>query len=282
MIRKYLSLIRISQWYKNLLIFLPLIFAAKMYNLESLLITSFGFVSLCLVSSTGYIINDIIDRKRDRVHPEKRYRMIASGRIKQSTGFMISVFLLAAGIGIASTLPENFLYASAALFLLTMLYTLYLKREPFADIIAIAVNFVIRAAAGALAINVRISPWLILCTFFLSLLISVGKRKADMAILKDQAIHHKEVYKSYDDSMTDSLMMTATVALIMSYSLYSFLSIYGMLILSLPFALYVIFRYTYLVHNESRIARQPERFYTDSRLAIGILLWMALVLLIIY
>ncbi|MFH1229802.1 MAG: UbiA family prenyltransferase [Candidatus Aenigmatarchaeota archaeon] len=282
MLRKYLSLIRVSQWYKNLLIFLPLIFAAQMYNLESLLITSFGFVSLCLISSASYIINDIIDRKKDQAHPEKSYRMIASGRIKPSTGFIISLFLLAAGIGIASALPESFLYASAALFLLTMLYTLYLKREPFADIIAIAVNFVIRAVAGALAINVRISPWLILCTFFLSLLISIGKRKADLAILKNKAIHHKEVYRHYDDGVTNSMMITATVALIMSYSLYSFLSIYEMLILSLPFALYVIFRYSYLVHAEHLIARRPEKFYKDSRLAIGIFLWMISVFLIIY
>ncbi|MEK6816348.1 MAG: UbiA prenyltransferase family protein, partial [Nanoarchaeota archaeon] len=180
MLRKYLSLIRISQWYKNLLIFLPLIFAGQMYNIESLLITFFGFASLCLISSASYIINDIIDRKKDQAHPEKRYRMIASGRIKPSAGFIISILLLATGIGIASNLTKNFLYASAALFLLTMLYTLYLKREPFADIITIAVNFVIRAVAGALAINVRISPWLILCTFFLSLLISIGKRKADL------------------------------------------------------------------------------------------------------
>ena len=137
-----LKLIRVKQWYKNLLIFLPIIFVGQMFNLDSLLFTLSGFFSLCFISSAAYIINDIFDRERDRVHPEKKYRPIASGELSIPRAIVASAIMLGVGILIALKLPIMFLVAGLAIFILTFIYSVFLKNEAFADILMISINFV--------------------------------------------------------------------------------------------------------------------------------------------
>lgn len=278
----FFKLIRVNQWYKNLVIFLPLIFVGHFFNLVEFSSIILGFLSLCFMSSVNYIINDFIDRKKDRLNPEKRDKPLVTGKVKEVHAFIVLFFFLAASIFLAVLLSTWFLFSVIALFISSQLYSLFFKHEIFLDILFIAVNFVIRAVSGTFIIHVSISPWLVLCTFFLSLFLSVGKRKSESMLLGHGASMHRSVLKYYSEDITNSLMIIATSLLIISYGLYSFLSNFKNLIWTLPIALYVIFRYTYLVYSGSDIARHPHRFVNDLRLVIGILLWFVLIFLIIY
>jgi 4-hydroxybenzoate polyprenyltransferase len=277
-----LQLLRTQQWYKNLLIFLPLVFVGLALDQQSIMLTILGFIALCLLSSTNYILHDIIDQKKDQVHPEKRERPIAAGKVSVPTAGFIAMLCATSSLILAMSLSPIFFYLELFFFALTLLYSLWLKQEIFLDIILIAVNYVIRAVAGAYILQVRVSPWLILCTFFLALFLAAGKRRADVHFLEHNAGKHKTVLKSYTKELTNALIQLATALLILSYSLYSFLSIYPHLIYSLPFSLYVILRYYYLVESNSPIPRKPHTGYRDKQLAAGVVIWILVVLFLIY
>ncbi|MBI5797590.1 UbiA prenyltransferase family protein [Candidatus Woesearchaeota archaeon] len=277
-----IQLFRVRQWYKNLLVFLPLVFVGLATDEKSILLSILAFFALCMMSSVNYIINDIIDREKDKVHPEKKERPLASGKISLWTAGTLAGILAVVSLSIGIVLSFSFFLILLLFFFLTLLYSVYFKEELFADTLFIAVNFVLRAAAGAYVLHVRISPWLIVCTFFLSFFIAVGKRRAEYKFLEEKAPVHKKVLASYGENITGMLMAVATTALLMSYSLYSFLSVYPHLIYTLPFAFYVILRYLFLVESASVIARSPEYFYKDTRLITGIALWCLAVLVVIY
>jgi 4-hydroxybenzoate polyprenyltransferase len=280
-ITEYLRLIRIQQWYKNLVIFLPLFFVGELLKVAILGQVLIGFVALCLVSSSNYIINDIIDAKKDRLHPEKKYRPIASGKVSMWEGGILAFITLALALLIAYPYGIFFLSCVIFLFILTFLYSIYLKNEPVLDVIIIAMNFVVRAVSGAFIIHVIVSPWLILCPFFLALFLAVGKRDADLKVLRSNASKHKEVLKFYDPKTTNGLMIISTTCLIIAYSLYAF-SRTELLLLTLPFAIYTIYRYYSLVNSGSKIARHPELAYKDWRIVIAILLWAIMIFVIFY
>ena len=278
----FFKLMRINQWYKNIVIFLPLIFLGKFFELTLWKELFLGFLSLSLVSSSGYILNDILDRKKDQAHPEKKNRPIASGisKVKESIIFAVLLFIL--GMFLAYQLPIFFFLSVLALFVLTQFYSLFFKHVVFVDILLIAINFVIRAVSGTFVLNAVISPWLILCTFFLSLFLSVGKRKADLHFLQEDATIHRRTLLSYTEAITNALLIIATASLILSYSLYSISSNFHWLLLSLPFALYTVFRYLSFVYSDSAIARHPEKVFLDWRMDIAITLWILAVLFVIY
>lgn len=278
----FFKLIRINQWYKNLVIFLPLIFVGHFFNLVEFTGIILGFLSLCFMSSVNYIINDFVDRRRDALNPEKRDKPLVTGAVKDAQALIILFFFLAASIFLAVLLSTWFLLSIIALFISSQLYSLFFKEEIFLDILFIAANFVIRAVSGTFIIHVSISPWLVLCTFFLSLFLSVGKRKSESMLLGRDASRHRSVLKYYSEDITNSLTIITTSLLIISYGLYSFLSNFKNLIWTLPLALYVIFRYTYLVYSGSEVARHPHKFVYDMRLVLGIVLWFMLIFLVIY
>ena len=277
----FFKLIRIAQWYKNLVIFLPLVFLGKFFDFGLWEELIFGFFSLAFVSSSGYILNDIFDRKRDQLHIEKKNRPITSGIISVKLGIVFALVFLGLGLLIANILPLPFLFVAIILFLLTQLYSLFLKHIVFVDILAIAINFLLRAISGTFILKVTISPWLILCTFFLSLFLSVGKRKADLALLQEDASTHRKTLSAYTPEITQALLIIATASLILSYSLYSLLSNFHWILASLPFALYTIFRYLSFVYTHNSIARHPERAFLDWRIDIAIAFWIITVLLAI-
>lgn len=278
----FFRVLRINQWYKNLLIFLPILFSHNLFGIDNLLLTLVGFGSLCFISSSSYIINDIIDLKRDRFHPEHKRRPLASGRIKIWFAGILAFICMICGIFTAYILDTNFLYCVIALWGLSVAYSLFLKKEAFVDVLVIGVNFVIRASSGAYIIDVKISPWLIIGVFFLSLFLSIGKRHADLIFLGKTAAKYKEVLKVYSKENTTALMIISTSLLIITYSFYSFSSEYASLIFTLPFALYVIFRYFTLVFTGSEIARHPEKAIRDIRMVIGGLLWLISIIILIY
>ena len=176
----------------------------------------------------------------------------------------------------------TFLFFALGLFILTQLYSFLLKNILFADILTIAILFVLRAISGAFVINVKISPWLILCPFFLSLFLSVGKRHSDLLLLQNNAAQTRKVLQEYSLNLTGSLMNIFTTLLIVSYALYSFLSEHNYLLLTLPFALFVIFRYYYLIISNSPIARHPEKIFADKQMLCGIFLWLIITAYLIY
>jgi 4-hydroxybenzoate polyprenyltransferase len=283
-----IGLMRVNQWYKNLVVFLPIVFGGQLGNSHALLLTVVGFFALSFVSSAGYIINDIADKKADMRHPEKKSRPIASGRIGVGKALVASGLSLAVGFALAAQLSRVFLCFVLALFGLTQLYTFWLKKEVFADILLIGVNFVLRAVSGAYVIAqgtqpyIWVSPWLVLCPFFLSLFLSSGKRHYELKTLKSLAGVHRKALTMYSPELIEKVTMVSATLLVISYSLFSFLSVNPGLLYSLPFALYVVFRYLALIASGSEVAGRPELAVRDLRLLIGSALWIGSIFVLLY
>ena len=268
-----LKLLRTSQWYKNIIIFLAIVFSGNLLNTNLLTLTILGFISLCFISSTNYIINDIIDIKKDRLHPEKKLRPIASGKIKIQNALIIATILCLISILLAFYLSINFFFAVLVLFLLSTFYTLVLKKIILADITTIAVNFVLRAVAGALLINVWISPFLILCPFFLSFFLSTGKRYSNLILLKKKGIYTKKTLKL--------LINLFLIISILTFAIYCIL-VNPLLLITIPIVIYVLFRYVLLIFSGSHIARNPELIFKDTKLVISIIIFSIITLLLLY
>jgi len=281
-----LELFRVKQWYKNLVIFLPLIFAKEFFNETALLYTVIGFFALCLISSSNYIINDIIDREKDKKNIEKKLRPIASGKIKVWLGLTLSIISLIFGLAISYKLSLMFTLLGLSLFILSQLYTFKLKNEAFADILIVSTNFVMRTVAGAFVITiglkpyVAVSPWLILCPFFFALFLVVIKRRSESFLKK--SIEHRPVLKIYNEKTTSALMTISTTLLIASYSLYTFFSPYFYLFLTIPFVLYIIFRLFHLTEKGDKTVRHLELIYKDIRIIIPSIIILIIIFLSIY
>jgi len=279
--KDYIKLLRIQQWYKNLLIYLPLIFGGQLFNIDSLLNITMGFVSLCFISSANYIINDIVDLKNDKRHPEKSKRPLASGKITIKEAIFFALLSLVFSLAIALNLPFYFLLSVITIFMLTQIYSLYLKNIIFVDVILIGINFAIRTISGFFIIDVPFSPWLIICPFFLALFLSIGKRESEVRFIKN-AYNRRGILKHYTPELTNTLMIISVVLLIITYILFAFLSRYHLLIFTIPIVVYATLRYFLLIYNGSAIARQPENFIKDKPMIISLSLWLFSVLFIIY
>lgn len=278
----YLNLIRIQQWYKNLVVFLALFFSGNLFNDELFFTTIIAFFSVSFISSAGYIINDIVDAKSDRLHPEKRHRPFASGRISLYQALFITSILLFSSVLLAILIHTLFLFVLGSIFGLMLLYTFFLKNIPLADILTVSSLFVLRAIAGAVAISVTISPWLVLVPFFLSLFLSIGKRHGEVGLLRENSVVVNEVLKAYTPRLTTSLMNGATTSLILSYALYITLGDHILLIYTLPVALFLVFRYYSLILSGSSIARYPEQVLKDGPMVLGIICFAVIIFLILY
>ena len=287
--KRLFHLVRAGHWYKNLLIFLPIVFGQQLFNTIALQKTIIGFIALCLASSAGYVFNDIIDMKKDVHHPEARKKYIARKILRVDLAFIFASLLFVLAVALGALLSEAFLYFVVGLFALTLIYSLWLKNEIFVDVIMISINFVLRAVSGAFVIAsscfkpyIWISPWLLVCTFLLALFIAVGKRNSELIVLGKKAAKYKPVLKHYNSQLTSSLLTITTSSLLVSYVLYTFQSVNTALVFTAPFAVYVMFRYLYLVYSGSKIPISPGKFYRDSRLLIGALLWIGSVILVLY
>lgn len=288
MIKDIIALFRIKQWYKNLLIFLPLVFGRHLFEAGLLSATILGFVSLCFISSSGYIINDIIDRKKDRNNPEKRNRPLASGKIKVLLAALISTILFIASMWIAISLSLPFAFFTLSLFVLTQFYSIKLKHIVFADLLAISVNFVIRTVSGnfifadGIKPYISVSYWLVLCPFFLALFLAVSKRQSEVIFLKENAKSHRSVLGNYTKEITSSLMIISTTLLIMSYAIYVIFGPYPKLIFTLPFVLYIIFSLFFYAEKGTSISRNAELIFKDKKMLATMLFVFFIVLFVIY
>ncbi|MBN2454840.1 UbiA family prenyltransferase [Candidatus Woesearchaeota archaeon] len=280
-ISNYLSLLRLEQYYKNLIIFIALFFSGNLLNAPYLLPLSAGFIVLCLISSVNYILNDVLDRRRDILHAEKARRPVARGAVSVKSALLFAAILLFIAAFSAYAISAEFFLAAALLFLLTSLYSLLLKNEPFIDIILISANFVVRALGGALIMKVWVSPWLIIGTFFLALFLAVDKRRSEKAFLSKSAGKHRSVLDSYSDQVLSYLMNISTTALLIAYALYCFLGNNELLLITLPVVLYIMLKYAY---SKPSLARTDplDRLVKDWRLAMAIIFYLASSFLIIY
>lgn len=281
MLRYLLISIRPKQWYKNSLLFVGIIFSANILNVSMWATVLLAFIYFCMLSAGEYLINDILDRARDKRHPVKSRRPIASGQLKVSHAFLFALLLIVlALLGSYLTISLNFLIISASYLMLVLFYSLIFKHLIIVDVLAISTGFVVRAAAGALAINVFVSPWLVICTFLLALFLTLEKRWHELATLGSDAEARRSSLSQYSAKMIEQLIGITNGALIVSYLLYTFFVGNAAMLVTAPFAIYGLFRYIYLVH-ERRSGVEPEVVFKDKAMLINLGIWGILVISII-
>lgn len=281
--RYLLKTMRPKQWTKNLVVFAGIIFAQKLFTDIYLLKSMAAFAIFCGLSGSVYIINDLVDIERDRAHPLKKYRPLASGQLsaKLAAGFV--VLTTVASLGGAFRLNIPFGLIALAYFALTTVYSFRLKNVVIVDVLAIAIGFVLRAVAGAVAITVNISPWLLVCTFLLALFLALTKRRHELLLLEGNAHSHRKILDEYKPEMLEQMISVVTSSTVMAYSLYTFTSGHSVYLMgTIPFVIYGIFRYQYLVHRKD-IGGSPESvLFKDLPMVVNIALWVASCSLILY
>ncbi|TFH46897.1 MAG: decaprenyl-phosphate phosphoribosyltransferase [ANME-2 cluster archaeon] len=282
MIKQILTSIRPRQWYKNLVVFIAIIFSHNLTIASAWIDSITAFIIFCLLSGSVYLINDIIDIEKDRQHPTKRNRPIASGNLKRSHAFIIALILLAGCFYIAFTLNTLFGLVSISYLLLFLTYSLLLKHIVIVDVLTISTGFVFRAIGGAVAISVVFSPWLVVCTFLLALFLALGKRRHELILLGVNANYHRKILDDYSVPMLEQMITITTSSLVISYSMYTFLTgNYYNMMLTIPFAIYGLFRYLHLIHL-SEFGGEPEMIFKDKGMLISMILWGVLVVYIHY
>lgn len=278
---------RPRQWIKNGLLFIPLIFDKQLTNWPALARVVMGFVLFCILSSLVYIINDLMDFEADRNHPLKRLRPIASGRLKVATARLAAVVLALVFFVSAIWLSPEFALIGLVYLALNLAYSAWLKHTPILDVMILASFYVLRVGAGVVLINVhQFSPWLYLFTTFLALFLGIGKRRAELYLLADEANSHRKSLEGYSLSLLDQLSLIVSSSAVITYSLYTFsalnLPANHAMMLTIPFVIYGIFRYLYLVHMEQWGGEPEEVLFKDRPLQASILLWGLSVLFIYY
>lgn len=278
---------RPQQWLKNILIFTALVFDEKLFDLEALLVTTAGFILFCLVSSSVYILNDITDFEADRQHPIKRNRPIASGELPISNARWGFILLVLLAFPLALLLSKGFFIILLIYWMLNLSYSRWLKHIVIIDVFVIASFYVIRVVAGLTLIEVtRFSPWLYVVTTLLALYIGLGKRRAELSLLADDAYAHRRVLDGYTLPLLDQYITIVSGTTIVAYSLYTFsapnLPDNQAMMLTIPFAIYGILRYLYLVQTKQGGGAPEEELFSDRPLQITISIWGLVVFAILY
>lgn len=279
---------RPKQWSKNLFVLAGVIFSKNLLDPEPLLTSILAFALFCLLSSAVYLFNDVIDYREDSRHPTKSKRPIASGALSRTVASLFALVFAAAGISLSFLLSVEFGIAAASYAGLMLLYSLVLKKAMIVDVLCIAVGFVLRAAAGALAINVEISSWLLICTGLLALFLGLSKRRHELVILEQAAHQHRIALSGYNPRVLDQMISVVTASTVMAYALYTVsaetVTKFGtrLLGLTIPFVLFGIFRYLYLVHIKGEGGSPERSLLNDRPLLADILLWVVVSGLILY
>lgn len=287
MLRALIKTMRIRQWPKNGFIFAALIFDRQLTDPVAFARTMAGFILFCLLSSSVYIINDIFDVESDRQHPTKRNRPIASGRLSTRAAAVTAALIVVVTLVLAYFLSPGFLIISVIYFVANLAYSIWLKHVPLIDVLMIALGFVLRVAAGVSLIQVeRFSPWLYVVTTLLALYLGFGKRRAELSLLEGEALSHRRVLEGYSIALLDQLITIVSATTIITYSLYTFsapnLPANHTMMLTIPFVLYGIFRYLYLIQIKNEGGAPEELLLTDRPLQITIMLFGLTVIGVLY
>ena len=278
---------RPKQWLKNVFVFAGLVFDRQLFSLASFLLTLAAAFLFCLASSMIYIINDLVDIEFDRQHPIKKPRPLASGALSQRSAIIALVMLGLFTFPAAFFLNTALGWIIAAYFILMLAYSLWLKHIALIDVMIIAAGFVLRVAAGVMIIETeRFSPWLVVATVFLALFIGLGKRRSEIELLNTQAPSHRRVLNGYTLELLDQLLTIVLSATLMTYCLYTFSTTntpdsYHMMF-TIPFVIYGLFRYLYLVRIENSGGTPEDIVVSDRPMQAAILLWGITVVVILY
>lgn len=270
MIRALIISIRPRQWSKNALVFAGLLFAQDIFKLPRVLQAMAAFVLFCLTASAVYLLNDVFDRKKDALHPVKRLRPIAAGRLSATVAVFVAGVFVVICLPLAFQLDGRFGAVLLAYLIITLAYSAGLKKVSIVDVLIIAAGFVLRAVGGAWAIDEPVSSWLIICTIFLALFMALGKRRAEVLALGDNAGEVRNTLFRYDRAFLDQMIIISTAACLMSYALYTLdgetVAKFGTrnLVLTLPLVIYGLFRYLYLIYHENR-GESPEKAILGDR-----------------
>lgn len=280
--------LRPHQWAKNLVVLAALIFAVQLFHLPSVISAVEAFVLFCLLSGAVYLINDLVDLEQDRLHPVKSQRPLASGRLSESVARGAAAVLVVGGLGGSFALGASFGLTAFLYFGLMVSYSLFLKNVVIVDALTVSFGFVLRAVAGAVAIGVDFSNWLLICTMLLALFLSLTKRRHEITLLADGAVEHRRILGEYSPYLLDQMIAVVTASTVLSYALYTqstetvFKFGTDRLVWTLPFVLYGVFRYLYLVHQRDEGGNPSLVLYNDRPLLAAVGLWTVAVIAIIY
>ncbi len=287
MFRALLRTMRPRQWAKNVFVFAGVVFDGRLFDPVPLGRTIVAFVIFCLLSSAMYLINDVVDADKDRRHPTKRNRPIASGELSPKVAVAAAVILTVGSLAGAFAINTPLGLVSLAYLALMMAYSFYLKRLVIIDVMVIAAGFVLRVMAGAAAVQVtRFSPWLYMCSTLLALFIAINKRRNELLLLAEDANNHRASLGDYNLEFLDTMTSLVTATLLASYSFYTFsapnLPANHSMMLTIPFVLYGVFRYLFLVHARGLGGAPEEIVLSDKPLILTLVLWGVTVCLVLY
>jgi 4-hydroxybenzoate polyprenyltransferase len=287
MLLAFLKTMRPRQWPKNVFIFAALVFDKQLLHPEPFLRTLAGFLLFCLVSSAVYVFNDLADVEADRQHPDKKNRPIASGALGVGAAWVGGALLVIVSLGAGYWLSVPFALVMAFYFLLNVAYSQWLKHIAILDVLVIAAGFVLRVGAGVTLIQVqRFSPWLYIVMTLLALYIGFGKRRAELALLAQGAGSHRKVFEGYTIPLLDQYILIVSSTTIVAYSLYTFTAPNvpdnHSMMLTIPFVMYAIFRYLYLVQVKHAGGAPEEILLSDRPLQVVMALWAIAVLAVFY
>jgi 4-hydroxybenzoate polyprenyltransferase len=287
-LRAVLTSLRPTQWVKNLFLFAALIFSQSLGVPSKSLQVCWGFILFCLLTSGIYLINDLFDLQEDRKHPIKSQRPLPSGQLSRSGAIVIAVLLIVVSLAFAFKLHVQFGLVALAYFSLNFVYSAYLKHVVILDVMLVAAGFVLRAVAGAVVIEVEISSWLFICTILIALFLALSKRRHELIVLAEDSSGHRRVLGEYSPYFLDQMIGVVTASTLMSYTLYTLspevIHKFGTtnLKFTIPFVLYGIFRYLYLVHRQAKGGSPTRVLLTDRPLLLDILMWFVAIWIILY
>ena len=282
-----LASLRPHQWVKNLFVFAGLIFGHKLFTPAAwVALATFGI--FCALSGAVYLFNDVADRERDRLHPRKRLRPVASGRLAVGPAVAAGLMLVAGGLAASLWITPGLVFTAGAYVALLGAYSAWLKHVVIVDALVVATGFTLRAIAGAVAIDVEISGWLLICTILSALFLALGKRRHEYLTLDGGAIAHRPILGEYSAALLDQMIGVVTASTVTAYALYTMspetVAKFHTRLLpaTLPFVLYGVFRYLYLLYRRQLGGNPSELFLNDRALLVNTMLWIVTVLLIIY
>ena len=287
MLRGLVVSLRPRQWVKNLFVFAGLVFAQRLFT-ASVWPALAAFAIFCALSGAIYLLNDVADRDKDRLHPRKRERPIAAGLLAVPVALGSATLLIVAGLAAAVALSPGFAVVALAYVILLTGYSVVLKHVVIVDVLTVALGFVLRAVGGALAIGVDISGWLLICTVLIALFLALGKRRHEYLTLEGEAARHRPILAEYSAGLLDQMIAVVTASTVTAYALYTMspetvAKFHTQLLpATLPFVLYGIFRYLYLLYRRQLGGNPSELFLNDRALLVNTIGWILAVLLIIY
>lgn len=287
MISGIFKTLRPKQWTKNSFIFAALVFDLKLFQWEPLIATLLGFILLCFISGTVYLINDLVDIDRDRQHPTKKYRPLPSGQVSVRAAIIASILLPTICLPLSFWLNFNFGLIVTGYLLIQIAYSFVLKNIVIVDLLTIAAGFVLRVAGGVALVEAeRFSPWLYVATVLLALFLGIGKRRTELAHLKEHAVNTRSILNQYNLPFLDEMMAVVTAGTVITYAFYTFsatnLPDNHTMMLTIPFVIYGIFRYLYVIHVQNNISAPDEILLSDRPLQISIILFGMSIVAILY